>query len=84
MATCPRPRDQRSHRPRARGCDQGPLSQVAYAPYELLVVGKQVSAIQGKFRIAQGFHDLTMGTLMKISSAPGAISAVLTDVADGP
>jgi len=50
-------------------------------PYELLVSGPDVIALRGRFRIAQSFPDLTMGTFMKIRSAPGAIKSTLTQVA---
>ena len=33
--------------------------------------------LHGKFRIAQSFPDLTMGTFMKISGAPDGIEKVL-------
>ena len=58
-------------------CDTPTMRAVAYAPYEILVSGTQVLALQGKFRIALSFPDLSMGTFMKISSAPGAIRAAL-------
>ncbi|MBN2800457.1 MAG: hypothetical protein JXX28_15055 [Deltaproteobacteria bacterium] len=62
-------------------CDVGEHRATAYAPYEILVVGDKALALPGKFRIAIAFPDLSMGTFMKISSAPGAISEALTEVA---
>ncbi len=61
--------------------DVAALKHTAHLPYELLVAGTDVIALRGRFRIAQSFPDLTMGTFMKISSAPGAIKQALTQVA---
>ncbi|AKH19432.1 hypothetical protein [Sedimenticola thiotaurini] len=57
--------------------DQGELRHTAHLPYELLVSGKRVYMLHGKFRIAQSFPDLTMSTFMKISDAPDGIEASL-------
>ncbi len=57
--------------------DTGALRHTAHLPYELLVSGANVYALHGKFRIAQSFPDLTMGTFMQISGTPGAIEEVL-------
>ncbi|MCG8427230.1 MAG: hypothetical protein MI754_07745 [Chromatiales bacterium] len=57
--------------------DQGELKHTAHLPYEILVSGSKVYMLHGKFRIAQSFPDLTMGTFMKISGAPDAIEASL-------
>lgn len=57
--------------------DTGELKHTAHLPYELLVSGSTVYALHGKFRIAQSFPDLTMGTFMKISSTPNAIEEAL-------
>lgn len=61
--------------------DIAPLKHTPHLPYEMLVSGGKVYALHGKFRIAQSFPDLTMGTFMKISKAPDAIEAALQDVA---
>jgi hypothetical protein len=53
--------------------DQGDLRHTAHLPYEFLVSGNKAYILRGKFRIAQSFPDLGMGTFMKISQAPGAI-----------
>jgi hypothetical protein len=53
--------------------DSGALKHSAHLPYELLVSGNKVLMLHGKFRIAQSFPDLTMGTFMKISGAPDGI-----------
>jgi hypothetical protein len=53
--------------------DKGAFKHTAHLPYELLVSGNKVLMLHGKFRIAQSFPDLTMGTFMKISGAPDGI-----------
>lgn len=62
-------------------CDTGPLRHTAHLPYELLVVDGRVLALHAKFRIANSFPDLSMGTFMKIVKAPGAIEDALEAVA---
>jgi len=57
--------------------DTGALRHTAHLPYELLVAGGDVRMLHGKFRIAQSFPDLTMGTFMKISGAPDGIEKAL-------
>ena len=64
-------------------CDTGELKHTAYLPYEILVSGNTVYALNGKFRIALSFPDLTMGTFTKILSAPGAIAESLKAAAGG-
>jgi hypothetical protein len=61
-------------------CDTGARRHTAHLPYEVLVAGGKVRMLHGKFRIAQSFPDLTMGTFMKISGAPDGIEAVLRDL----
>ena len=63
--------------------DYGELKQAAHLPYELIVSEGIVYMLHGKFRIAVDFPDLTMGTFMKISSAPSAIENTLKQVAGG-
>lgn len=45
----------------------------AYMPYEILVSGKKVYMLHGKFRIAIAFPDLRMWQFMKIRNAPAGI-----------
>ncbi|GAB4356103.1 MAG: hypothetical protein Kow006_22970 [Gammaproteobacteria bacterium] len=61
--------------------DIAPLKHTPHLPYELLVSGGNVYALHGKFRIAQSFPDLGMGTFMKISGAPDGIEEALKAVA---
>ena len=53
--------------------DFGHPKHTAFLPYELLVKGKEVVMLHGKYRIAISFPDLSMGTFMKISGTPGDI-----------
>jgi len=64
-------------------CDITETFHTAYAPYEILVSGKKIFSPHGRFRIALSFPDLSMGTFMQISGAPGDIEDVLTAVAQG-
>jgi len=61
--------------------DWGNPKHSAHLPYEVLISGGHVYAHHGRFRIAQSFPDLTMGTFSKIMSTPGAIEKNLKDVA---
>ena len=63
--------------------DSGEVKHTPHLPYELLVSGGEVRALHGRFRIAQSFPDLGMGTFMKISDAPDAIEAALRAAAGG-
>jgi hypothetical protein len=60
-----------------KSTDGHALKHTAHLPYELLVSGKKALMLHGKFRIAQSFPDLTMGTFMKISGAPDGIEKAL-------
>lgn len=53
--------------------DTNALRHTAHLPYEVLVSGNKAYILHGKFRIAQSFPDLGMGSFMKISAAPNAI-----------
>ena len=66
-----------------QNCDVTETYHTAYAPYEILVSGKKIYSPHGRFRIALSFPDLSMGTFMQISGAPGDIEDVLTAVAEG-
>jgi hypothetical protein len=60
-------------------------SKVAYFPYEMLVRGKDVEALNMKFRMAVHFPDLSMmGShgFMKLISSPGAIEDALKSVVE--
>ncbi len=57
--------------------DTADLKHTAYLPYALLVSGKDVYSLHGKFRIALAFPDLGMGQFMNIMGAPDAITESL-------
>lgn len=46
-------------------------------PYEIVVEGKEVTMLHGKFRFAMYWPDLTMGTFTKIMSTPGDVEDIL-------
>ena len=49
----------------------------AFLPYELLIVDKKAVMLNGRYRIALSFPDLTMMTFSKIMSTPGDIKEAL-------
>lgn len=56
-----------------------------YGPYEIFIDKHgHVYALRGRFRIAIAFPDLSMGTFMKIASAPGAILDSLRQATNRP
>jgi len=64
---------------------QDPRS-TAHLPYEILVSGKKVYSLYGRFRIAISFPDLSMmgdNSFMKIMESPEAIKKALSKVAGG-
>jgi len=63
--------------------DKEAIRSTPHLSYELLVSGNDVYMLGARFRIAQSFPSLTMGTFMKISSAPGDIKKALREAANG-
>ncbi len=66
--------------------DGAEVKHTAHLPYELLVSGDKVYALNGKFRIAISFLDLSMmgkGSFMEIMDSPGAIAKALKAAAGG-
>ncbi|MBL1430041.1 MAG: hypothetical protein COA60_000715 [Robiginitomaculum sp.] len=63
--------------------DKAAVRSTAHFPYEMLVSNGDVYMLGARFRIAQSYPSLTMGTFMKISSAPGAIKTALSEAANG-
>lgn len=62
------------------------LKQSAHLPYEIMVSGKSVYALQARFRIAINFPDLKMAgdnSFMKIMGSPDALGKALTQTAGG-
>jgi uncharacterized protein (DUF302 family) len=60
--------------------DNSNPKHTAFLPYEVLVNGKEVVMLHGRYRIALSFPDLTMGTFTKIMSTPGDIEDALKQV----
>lgn len=54
----------------------------AAMPYEIILQGKEVTMLHGKYRIALHWPELTMGTFMKIMSTPGDIEDTLTEICE--
>ena len=48
-------------------------NHIAAMPYELIVIGKKVLMLHGKYRLALHWPELSMGQFMKIVSTPGYI-----------
>jgi hypothetical protein len=66
--------------------DFAPVKHTAHLPYEMLVLGDKVYALNARFRIAIDFPDLSMmgeHSFMKIMCAPDAIKKALTAAAGG-
>ena len=62
------------------------LRSTAHLPYEILVSGNKVYALNAKFRIAISFPDLSMmgkNSFMNIMSSPDAIRKALVQAAGG-
>ncbi len=62
--------------------DKAELKHTAYLCYEMVVSGNKAYTLNGKFRIAISFPDLSMGQFTKIISAPGDIKEALKAVAE--
>jgi hypothetical protein len=54
--------------------------QTAFLPYEFLVMGNEVLMLQGRYRIALSFPDLSMGDFIRIMSTAGDIKDLLESV----
>ncbi len=55
---------------------------IAAMPYEIILQGKTVTMLHGKYRLALSWPELTMGTFMKIMSTPGDIEDTLKAVCE--
>ncbi|MCF6171451.1 MAG: hypothetical protein L3J66_10785 [Bacteroidales bacterium] len=55
---------------------------IANLPYEIILQGNEATMLHGKYRIALFWPELTMGTFMKISGAPGDIEEMLEEVTE--
>lgn len=57
-------------------------SHLAAMPYEIILQGKEVTMLPGKYRIALYWPELTMGTFMKIMSTPGDIENAFEEITE--
>jgi uncharacterized protein (DUF302 family) len=55
---------------------------IANMPYEIILQGKEATALPGKYRLALYWPELTMGTFMKINSTPGEIEDMLEKITE--
>jgi len=55
---------------------------IANLPYEIILQGKEATALPGKYRLALFWPSLTMSQFMKISSTPGNIKDMLEELTD--
>ena len=53
---------------------------IAAMPYEIILQGKEVTMLHGKYRFALYWPELTMGTFMKIMSTPGDVEDFLEGI----
>jgi len=53
---------------------------IAAMPYEIILQGKEVTMLHGKYRFALHWPELTMGTFMKINSTPGNVEDMLAAI----
>ena len=60
--------------------DVAGVKHSAHLPYEILVSDKKAYMLNGKFRIALSFPDLTMGQFMAISGAPDATETTMKSI----
>lgn len=54
---------------------------IAAMPYEIILQGKTVTMLHGKYRLAMSWPELSLGRFMKISGTPGDIEEMLETVA---
>lgn len=55
---------------------------LAAMPYEIILQGRQATMLHGRYRFALHWPELTMGTFMRISSAPGYVKDVFKDLCE--
>ena len=55
---------------------------LAAMPYEIILQGKEATMLNGKYRLALHWPELTMGTFMKISGTPGDIKDFMEDLCE--
>jgi hypothetical protein len=57
-------------------------SHLSALPYDIILQGKEVTMLPGKYRIALYWPELTMGTFMKIMSTPGDIEEAFKEITE--
>ncbi len=57
-------------------------SHIAAMPYQIILQGKEATALPGKYRLALYWPELSMGTFMKIMRTPGDIENMLEEVCE--
>jgi hypothetical protein len=55
-------------------------SHIAAMPYELILQGNKATSLEGKYRFALYWPELTMGEFMKIKSTPGYVEDVMEEI----
>lgn len=55
---------------------------IAAMPYDIILQGKQLTMLHGKYRFALYWPELTMGTFMKIMSTPGNVEDFMENLAN--
>jgi len=55
---------------------------IAAMPYEIILQGKKVTMLHGKYRLALSWPELSMGTFMGIMSTPGDIKDMLKNITE--
>ncbi len=55
---------------------------IAAMPYDLILQGKEATALPGKYRFALYWPELSMGTFMKIVTTPGYVEDVLEELTE--
>lgn len=56
-------------------------SHIAAMPYEIILQGKEATSLEGKYRFALYWPELSLGEFMKIKSAPGDVADALETIA---
>ncbi len=57
-------------------------SHIAAMPYEIILQGKEATSLEGKYRFALYWPELSLGEFMKIKSAPGDVADALEAIAE--
>ncbi len=55
---------------------------IAAMPYEIILQGKELTMLHGKYRFALLWPELEMGTFMKIMSTPGDVEDMLEGLSE--